>query len=321
MLDDGRARARLRPWPNQPSVAQLVLTDHTKAPPITTLEDWIALIREHGFQRIRTGALAESAMPPFVELGFESVQTLALLRLDLDRSMRFGSIQHELRPLRGARHLAVAARLDLSAFENGWELDPPSIVDACHATPAHRSRLAITSNDQPGGYIITGRNGAAGFVQRLAVDRSLEGQGIATSLLCDGLTWLQRRGVREVLVNTNFDNDRALALRTFRIHFAPRLTARTRADRRVTLMRSLPIRVSVIALAAIFVLPAGSVEAAPAEPVVTLIAQDQFVAGLEDSVFQLSLLIGGDDTSISSGPRPQRSPRSVRFEVVRKYTK
>ena len=35
---------------------------------------------------------------------------------------------------------------------------------------------------------------------------------MASSLLIDGLQWLQRRGVREVLVNTNFDNDRALGL-------------------------------------------------------------------------------------------------------------
>lgn len=212
MLDDGRVRARLRPWPNEPQTAQLVLTDHTKAPSVNTLEQWLAIITEHGFRRVRTGALAESAAPPFAELGFEPIQTLALLRLDLTRTMSFGTIQHELRPVRGPRQLAVAARLDRSAFENGWELDAPSILDACHATPAHRIRLAITSSDQPAGYIITGRNGAAGFIQRLAVERTLEGQGIASSLLCDGLVWLQRRGAREVLVNTNFDNDRALAL-------------------------------------------------------------------------------------------------------------
>lgn len=212
MLDDGRVRARLRPWPNEPHTAQLVLTDHTKAPSVNTLEQWLAVITEHGFHRVRTGALAESAAPPFTELGFESIQTLALLRLDLTRHMSFGTIQHELRPIRGQRQLAVAARLDRSAFENGWELDAASILDACHATPAHRIRLAITSSDQPAGYIITGRNGAAGFIQRLAVERTLESQGIASSLLCDGLNWLQRRGAHEVLVNTNFDNDRALAL-------------------------------------------------------------------------------------------------------------
>lgn len=212
LLDDGRVRARLRAWPNRPGVAQLILTDHTKAPSYTTLADWLNVLRRWNFHTVRTGALAESATSTFVEHGFRSVQTLALLRARLDRRTDLALSRHELRPIRGPRQLSVAARIDALAFEDGWELDVDAIVDACRATPQHRIRLAVTASDQPAGYVITGRNGIAGFVQRLAVDPALEGQGVATSLLLDGLRWLQRRGVREVLVNTNFDNDRALAL-------------------------------------------------------------------------------------------------------------
>jgi ribosomal protein S18 acetylase RimI-like enzyme len=212
LLDDGRVRARLRTWPHQPGVAQLVLTDHTKAPSFTTLADWMNVLRQWNFHTVRTGALAESATATFVEHEFSCVQRLALLRLRLDRRSMLELPRHALRVVRGARQLAVAARIDAAAFENGWDLDVDSIVDACRATPQHRIRLAVTATDQPAGYVITGRNGAAGFVQRLAILPELQGQGIATSLLLDGLRWLQRRGVREVLVNTNFDNDRALEL-------------------------------------------------------------------------------------------------------------
>ncbi len=212
LLDDGRVRARLRTWPHQPGVAQLVLTDHTKAPSYTTLADWLNILRQWNFHTVRTGALAESATVSFVEHGFTCVQRLALLRAALDRRTQLATPRHELRALRGPQQLAVAARIDALAFENGWELDVDAIVDACRATPQHRIRLAVTTADQPVGYVITGRNGAAGFVQRLAVDPGFEGQGVATSLLLDGLRWLQRRGVQEVLVNTNFDNDRALQL-------------------------------------------------------------------------------------------------------------
>lgn len=212
LLDDGRIRARLRTWPNRSGVAQLVLTDHTKAPSYTTLTDWLNVLRRWNFHTVRTGALAESATATFLEQGFRCVQTLALLRARLDRRTELSFPRHELRPIRGPQQLSVAARIDALAFEDGWELDVDAIVDACRATPQHRIRLAVTSSDQPAGYVITGRNGTAGFVQRLAVDPALEGQGVATSLLLDGLRWLQRRGVREVLVNTNFDNDRALAL-------------------------------------------------------------------------------------------------------------
>jgi ribosomal protein S18 acetylase RimI-like enzyme len=212
LLDDGRVRARLRTWPHQPGVAQLVLTDHTKEPSYTTLVDWMNVLRQWDYRTVRTGALAESATATFLEHGFVCVQRLALLRSNLDRRTVLDLPRHELRPVRGAQQLAIAARIDAAAFENGWDLDVEAIVDACRATPQHRIRLAITAADRAAGYVITGRNGAAGFVQRLAVPPELEGQGIATSLLLDGLRWLQRRGVREVLVNTNFDNSRALDL-------------------------------------------------------------------------------------------------------------
>lgn len=212
LLDDGRVRARLRTWPHQPGVAQLILTDHTKEPSYTTLVDWMNVLRQWNFHTVRTGALAESATPTFVEHGFSCVQRLALLRKRLDRRTILDVPRHELRAIRGTQQLTVAARIDASAFETGWDLDVDAIVDACRATPQHRIRLAVTSTDQPAGYVITGRNGAAGFIQRLAVLPDAQGQGIATSLLLDGLRWLQRRGVREVLVNTNFDNDRALDL-------------------------------------------------------------------------------------------------------------
>ncbi|MBU3689519.1 MAG: hypothetical protein B7C54_06285 [Acidimicrobiales bacterium mtb01] len=221
LLDDGRTRARLRPWPHQSRIAQLILTDHTKAPTVATLLTWLAVARDHGFDSIRTGALSDSATPPFVELGFESIQRLALLRLELDRhnddldTELHGSsraARHELRAVRGSRQIATLARIDRAAFVDGWDLDATGIVDACRATPQHRVRLAVTANDDPAGYMITGRNGAAGFIQRLAVHPDHEGRGVATSLLVDGLTWLHRRRVEDVLVNTNFDNERALDL-------------------------------------------------------------------------------------------------------------
>lgn len=210
MLDDGRVRARVRPWPLETEVAQLVLTDHTKGPAVTTIEDWMRVLATAGFRSVRTGALSESAVEPFLELGFRSIQTLALLELAHIDHHQFRAPHHDVRPVRTHRQLAMAAEIDSEAFENGWGLDTVAIVDACHATPHHRIRLAYTATEEPAGYMITGRNGTAGFVQRLAVLERFEGQGIATSLLIDGLTWLGRRGVDKVLVNTNFDNQRAI---------------------------------------------------------------------------------------------------------------
>ncbi len=59
---------------------------------------------------------------------------------------------------------------------------------------------------------MTGRAGSQGFLQRLATDPGHSGQGIGSRLVLDALQWAAQRGVRRVLVNTQWSNDRALAL-------------------------------------------------------------------------------------------------------------
>jgi ribosomal protein S18 acetylase RimI-like enzyme len=211
VLDDGTVRARLRPWPHEVAVAHLVLTDHTVAPRHTTLRDWTNLIAGDGYSTIRTGALSPEAARVFLDHGYIEIQHLALLRLALS-DVVMGEPHHRTRALRSYRAFETAARIDARAFEHGWELDAMGIRDACHATPSHRVRLALTDADEPAGYMITGRNGSAGFIQRLAVLPDHEGHGVATSLLVDGLRWLQSRKVHDVLINTRLDNERALDL-------------------------------------------------------------------------------------------------------------
>lgn len=212
VLDDGTIRARVRPWPDRPEIAHLVLTDHTIAPRSTTLREWLTLIGDDDYTTIRTGALAPEAARVFIDHGFVEIQRLALLRRELSARASFPEPHHRTRPLRGARAFESAARIDQRAFEAGWELDAAGIRDACLATPSHRIRLALTNTDEPAGYMITGRNGSAGFIQRLAVDPHHEGHGVATSLILDGLDWLRRNAVEDVLINTRLDNERALDL-------------------------------------------------------------------------------------------------------------
>ena len=214
LFDDGFVGARVRHWPHRPDVAHLVLIDHTAAPSLTSLQEWIESLRLDGYGFIRTGAVSAAAAKPFELSGFVDIQHLALLRLSAGATslLARSTPHHEIRTLRTQRSLSLAARLDQMAFASGWELDVEGIEEACRATPAHRLRLAVTATDEPAGYMITGRNGTAGFVQRLAVDPKFEGQGVATSLLQDGLSWLKKRQVSDILVNTHLDNHRALAL-------------------------------------------------------------------------------------------------------------
>lgn len=216
LFDDGIVCARVRKWPSRPDIAHLVLTDHTVAPSRASLDEWTHSLTTEGYGWVRTGALSPSAAAPFEDAGFHVIQQLALLRLKTPlppvATHRSTQPHHEMRPLRSQRAFDVAARLDHLAFDSGWELDVDGIEEACRATPVHRIRLAVTATDEPAGYMVTGRNGSAGFIQRLAVDPAYEGQGVATSLLQDGLGWLAKRRVTDILVNTHLDNQRALSL-------------------------------------------------------------------------------------------------------------
>ena len=171
-------------------------------------------LRAEGYTSIRTGALSGEAAEQFEVMNFYEIQQLALLRLGTATPSRVDSPvpHHEMRALRSVRSMDIAARIDQEAFDFGWQLDALGIREACRATPAHRIRLALTSTDEPVGYMITGRNGSAGFIQRLAVSPTHAGQGVATSLLQDGLQWLSKAGVSDILVNTHLDNQRALDL-------------------------------------------------------------------------------------------------------------
>lgn len=165
---------------------------------------------------VRTGALSADAAQTFERAGFRTIQSLALLRLDdrdlLRRLRRLSRPSVAMRSMRSTRSLFTAASIDRRAFGIDWDLDVMAIREACRATPSHRIRLAMTAADEPAGYMITGRSGSSGFVQRLAVNPDHQGQGIGHALMQDGLRWLGRSRVDEILVNTHLDNVAALQL-------------------------------------------------------------------------------------------------------------
>ncbi len=64
----------------------------------------------------------------------------------------------------------------------------------------------------PLAYAVSGRAGAIGYLQRLAVDPGLAGRGVGRALVADSLHWLRRRHARRAFVNTQVGNDSALGL-------------------------------------------------------------------------------------------------------------
>jgi ribosomal protein S18 acetylase RimI-like enzyme len=105
----------------------------------------------------------------------------------------------------------AALAVDARSFDPFWRLDSAGLDEAVDATPSSRFRVI----DGPGGvagYAVSGRAGARGFLQRLAVDPSARSRGYGSALVLDGLRWMKRRGAARAMVNTQERNNEALRL-------------------------------------------------------------------------------------------------------------
>ena len=208
VLRAGGAAVRVRPWPADASTAQVLPVPGAVLPSPQEVGGWMSGLSRLGYHRVRTAALAEPDQRPYREAGLDALEELVLLRRPIAG-----------RPPRPARRVRRARRaewselpdIDAAAFASEWHLDHDAIVDACRATPRHRLRVADAGHG-PVGYVVHGRAGASGYVQRLAVRPEAAGRGWGTALVLDGLGWMASAGCVEALVNTHADNHRALAL-------------------------------------------------------------------------------------------------------------
>jgi len=219
-------RARIGRWPYEDDVAHLALLDHHMIPGRHDVERWLDDARNGGAHSIRTGALFPPSVPAFTEAGFEVIDTLSLMELDLtqgdmrgdmrsdtrgdDRSAGRSASTRSLSRLR--RHqLGEAAGIDRRSFPEPWANDRGTLADIVDATPAARARC-VRVDGRMVAFAISGRAGDWGYVQRLAVDSQHRRVGLARLLVVDALAWMRRRGVDRVLVNTAGDNHAAAAL-------------------------------------------------------------------------------------------------------------
>jgi len=215
----GDGRARVRPWWNDPTVAQLTFIDHGLVPSSTSLRVWLSELSAHGFASIRTGAVTDVAADTLHRQGFETLQTLRLLDLSLIgwHPPPDPAIARTRRMRTTERQLAV--EVDRAAFSDRWAIDVHGIDETCNATPAHRARTVNAENNTSrlvtsrlAGYAITGRADRTGYLQRLAVHPQQQRQGVGLSLTRDSLVWMQRRRLSRAIVNTHSDNAGALSL-------------------------------------------------------------------------------------------------------------
>lgn len=212
----GNDRFRIGAWRGDSKVGYIMPLTRSGAAGIDSALRGLA---RSGYRRVVTGALGHDEQGPFLRQGFCVHERLHLLEHNL---RRVPSRDRGLPIRRGRRREQTAAiAIDQMAFDQFWRFDQASFDEAVEATPVSRFRVALNrERSRLVGYAIAGRAGRTGYLQRLAVDPAVQGRGIGTALVVDTLTSLDRRGVVNVLVNTQEANRSAFELYV-KLGFAP----------------------------------------------------------------------------------------------------
>jgi ribosomal protein S18 acetylase RimI-like enzyme len=203
-------------------------------PPRSEVEECVERLRHAGYVTIVTSALTAADSLPFVDAGFGVRERLHLLEHTLDGV----TMPDPALTLRRAWRSDRSGVLDLDerAFDDFWRLEPDGLADALHATPSVRFRVGVRAalptrrrretqpaestrdvgdrgdRSRPEAYAITGRAGRRGYLQRVAVHPESRRAGWGRALVLDALCWLRRHDTQRALVNTQWENNAALAL-------------------------------------------------------------------------------------------------------------
>lgn len=204
-LDSGK-RYRIGPWRGHADVA-MVTTFADLALDQRDVRELVERVRTTGARRIVTAALSPREARGFRQAGFEIDRELVLLRRRIDGPIPAPEVR--IRRWR-RRSFGPILEVDRSAFDEFWGFDEVALHDAMSATP-HRT-LRVTRDQPLQGYALTGLAAQRGYLQRLAVKPEASGRGIGRALVTDSLRWMRWHGATEAFVNTQADNERALAL-------------------------------------------------------------------------------------------------------------
>ncbi|MEM7324126.1 MAG: GNAT family N-acetyltransferase [Actinomycetota bacterium] len=204
-------RLRIVPWQGDRYVALIGPVKSGRPPNSDEVRHGLGELTRRGVYRAVTPAMTPFEAEPFFQAGFRLFERLHLLSCPVvvgaGRQIKTPARLYAGRPWHDRAVLAVDGR----AFQGFWRFDHLALGEAKTATPARRFRVAKVGG-RIVGYAVTGRAGHRGYLQRLAVDPSVQGQKIGKQLVYDSFDWLARRGADLSLVNTQETNERALGL-------------------------------------------------------------------------------------------------------------
>ena len=182
-----------------------------RQPTAAEVRSCVASLQRRGVDQAVTPALSPFEAEIFFQAGFRLYERLHLLSCPVNAAAT-GPIDSDAKLVAGRPwHDRTVLALDARAFKGFWRFDKLALAEAKTATPSRRYRVAKLHH-RIVGYAVTGRAGHRGYLQRLAVDPSVQGQGIGKLLVADSFNWLRRRGADLSLVNTQESNTVALGL-------------------------------------------------------------------------------------------------------------
>lgn len=204
-------RLRVTRWRSDPLVGHLAPQADANVPP-DVVRRCLARLAANGVVEVVTAALTPPEQAGFLAAGFTVRERLHLLARDLRDLPGPAEVPATTARLRRGHRVDRRSVLavDALAFPPFWRLDAGGLQEAIAATPASRLRVAV--DPALVGYAVSGRAGARGYLQRLAVHPAHQGAGIGAALVLDGLGWMRRHGAERAVVNTQERNDTALRL-------------------------------------------------------------------------------------------------------------
>lgn len=210
------SRVRVRSWAFDDQVVQLSLADQTLVPRPDELAQWIDAVVDATtpLRAIRTGALFPEAAARFADAGFEVIDTLALLRVDLHAQHVDPTSTPRTARLRARRH-REASQVDRAAFGDPWANNARDLGEIRRATPLHHATARFVTHQQRrrlAAFAISGAASGQGYLQRLAVHPDHQRAGHGQALVTDALAWMRRKRLTHGVVNTAVGNEPALAL-------------------------------------------------------------------------------------------------------------
>jgi ribosomal protein S18 acetylase RimI-like enzyme len=226
-MQQNQVPARAHPWAGDNRTAQIILLDPSTVPMAEHFVDWSRQLAIQGIELMRTGALGPRQAAQAEAAGMRCIQELILLEARPPLAAQLGTGRSRVHTGRcrvgrfGPGEFDLLADVDRAAFGEMWRLDASTLADICTVTPSYHARVVRhpSSADSgwfhrrpPIGFLLSGRAGRVGYIQRLAVEPAFHRRGIAAALLGEALTWMRSAGTDQVFVNTHLDNVAALAL-------------------------------------------------------------------------------------------------------------